>query len=173
MELISQIASTVLGGFLALTGVFLANILSEHSTEKRNQQKMLRGNGEELYSLISKWATLVFTKNLALYSVMRGEVTYNEYLDIYNNSGGMEGVDPHRMELLIYTYFPKLIPQYKKTRLMLEAHNQVVNDHKNAYEQGADGILFLKPFQQAQIKFEHESDMLKKEIIEQLSAISS
>jgi len=173
MELLSQVVIAILGGSLALTGVFLANKLAEHSTEKRNQQQMLRGNGEELYSLISKWSTLVFTKHLALYSVMRGELTYNEHLDIHNNSEGMEGVDPHRMELLIYAYFPKLISQYKLTRLALEKHNIIVNDHKNAYKQNDDGYSFIEPFQRAQIKFEQESDALKEGIIEQLSAINN
>jgi len=75
--------------------------------------------------------------------------------------------------LLIYAYFPNLPSQYKLTRLALEKHNKIVNDHKNAYNQNNDGDSFIKPFQLAQIKFEQESDALKAEVIEQLSAINN
>ena len=172
MELFSQIVIAVLGGSLALAGVFLSNKLTERSTEKQNQQQRLRGYGEELYSLLSKWSTLVFTTHIALYSVMRDEMSYNEHLDIHNSSKGREGIDPHRMELLIYAYFPKLIYQYKQTRLALEDHNEIVFDHKQAYKQGEAGDMFIEPFQKAQVKFELESDTLKKEIIEHLSAMN-
>lgn len=72
---------------------------------------------------------------------MRGEVSYNDHLDHYN-SRNSKNIDPHRMELLIHAYFPKIIPQYKQTRMALEEHNKIVGDHKQSYKQGDDGSAF-------------------------------
>lgn len=95
---------TVIGGFIALAGVFLSTrnsrALAElqlQNTRVAEQRKIYREAGSEVYSLFSSWGTLIFVMHLPLFSVMHQKISYNDYLDQQIEAGKNNRVDHHRM----------------------------------------------------------------------------
>ena len=112
-------ASTFLGGFIALVGVYFTNRSSlkakeaEFSHERTmKQQGTLRERGEELYELVENWANAMFSHYLVKNGIMKGDLTYNEGLDLEINNNNDFAVNFARLEMLIDVYFFDTRPEY-------------------------------------------------------------
>ena len=106
IDLVKTVVSPFLGGIIALCGVSLT---SRFDTKKRRQE-MLRGRGEELYTLNEKWLNGLTGYFLRRASVMQGKLTYNEALDLEIAEGSRHQThDFSRLEMLIDVYFLSLI----------------------------------------------------------------
>lgn len=170
--LMATLGASSITGVVAILSALLA---SRHASRSQKEQRLheramhthstMQERGEELYVLAAQFEKNVFVTHMPLYSVMKGEVSYNDYLDIVNGLNFSEKYDHNRMELLVEVYFPALRIQYKKMREKLELHNKVVSEHKSAYLSGEfEARHFLTPFQRAQLAFENEMNTMKEMI---------
>lgn len=180
MELNSELVSGFIGAIIGGTATVIASTLSlrgsrlvlekqlAHERELKNWE-VQQERGEELYGLIEVWSKAIFSMHLPLYSVMKGEATYNEYLDLFNSYEFDKRYDPNRLEMLIPVYFPSLLPLWETARARLEQHNAVVSDHKDAYRNGATkSLLYVEKFQAVQISFEKAVSDLKEALANEL-----
>lgn len=160
--------STILGGGLALLGVYLT---SRSDTEKRRKE-MLRGRGEELYVLNEKWLNGLCGYFLRRSSVMQGKLTYDQALELEIAEGRRNTHDFSRIEMLIDVYFPSTRPAYDRVIAGRDTLNDIASQHKRAYETGdLDGGHFHKPFLQAMQDIDKAGKSLKEAIIKDLRSI--
>lgn len=177
VEQLFQLSLVLIGGAVGIVAGHINNRANfraqqhqfnrELETQKAARQ---REHGEQLYSLFSRWAALVFTTHVPLFSVMKGSITYDDYLDLQIKQSP-DGIDHHRVELLIFAYFPEFSASYQNVMQALRELNAVILDHNHAYKAGRDGRDFIQPFEEAQKSFEKEADQLKQLIVTKLSAI--
>ncbi|HZG31289.1 MAG TPA: hypothetical protein VE079_22800 [Ensifer sp.] len=165
----------VIGGIIALAGVFVSTKNSRSLTERQIQntretdrQKTYREAGAELYTLFSDWGNLVIAIHVPLYSVMKGTISYNDYLDQQIKTSREHKTDHHRMEFLISCYFPETEPYYKEVRKLLEKKNKIISEHKFFHENGADEKQFIPIFKNAQLEFEEKMAEMKSSIINEV-----
>lgn len=76
-------------------------LASERDEQERQAQ---RQRLEELYALLGRWASVFVNHHTTYRRVMRGELTYNDALDLQIPGG--EKVDAERLFTLAELYFP-------------------------------------------------------------------
>ena len=168
------IIGVIIGTTLSILGVWLTNqfnikqLVVQLNNEKAQKSGSLkREKLEELYTLVSKWFHRIFAHYLKLTLVMRGEIDYNQYLDIVIKDGKEKDVDFSRLEMIIDIYGPELIPSFNKIMEVRSELNDIAAAHRKAYNAGnLNGERFLKPYGGVQIKLEELTKSFKKEIAE-------
>lgn len=142
---------------------------NQHETQRRN---VLREKGEEFFCLIEAWSTTIFTSHLPLYAVMKGEATYNDFLDHQISNLKIRTYDFNRFEMLSQVYFPSLETYISEARSKLEEHNEIVTEYKLYYEEGNQASQHhLEQFVDAQNLFENAVEALKKALASELRKI--
>jgi len=180
LEVLSKVSSeawvgllgVVVGTALSTFGVWLtnrANIkqlntqLDHEKTTNSNLRK--KEKLEELYILIDKWLSGMFSDYLILSLVMRGEIDYNQYFDQKIESGDKNNVDFTRLGMIVDIYGHELQPSYKAIMDARSELNDISIAHKRAYENGdIGGDKYLKPYTAAQLNIEKLTELFKKEI---------
>ena len=164
----------VVGASLSILGVWLSNrsnikqltIQLQHEKDT-NAVALRREKLEELYVLVDKWLSGIFSHYLNLTLVMRGEIDYNQYLDQVIEHGKENTVDFSRLGMIVDIYGHELQTSYQKIMEAREELNKISAAHKHAYKSGdIDGIKYLKPYTDAQLKLEELTEHFKKEIAE-------
>lgn len=171
MDLIASLAPAVVTGSVALLTIYLTNrgnnerlnmqLLHEKT---RQQTELIQARGEELYQLVYTWQNNFSTQYLAMASVMRGEISYNEGLDIQKDE--IADTDFGRIPMLIFVYFPKIQQKYDQVISLRSIVNERLSAHKAAYKLGEiDGTAFINPFNK-------DSLNLDKALVELMAAIA-
>ena len=155
------LSGVILGSLLTTLGVWLTNRSSERSTKLRlvHQEKLAHEKNrkeklEELYVLSSHWLTNLFANSLHLSFVMKGKITYNEYMDLSIKSSTNREHDFSRLEMIVGIYGQSLKETYDDVLEARSRVNRIAADHKAAYEKGQSGERFLETFTSAQIELE-------------------
>jgi hypothetical protein len=108
-----------------------------------------RERGEELYLLSEAYFNALTTHYLPYLSVMQGELTYNQALDmtIAQLNGQQNFL---RLEMLVHLYFPALTAALQAVFDTRDRANAILSAHKAAYKQGdIDGYKYVRPLQTA------------------------
>ncbi|MCG8672400.1 MAG: hypothetical protein MI867_23550, partial [Pseudomonadales bacterium] len=123
-----------------VAGVRLANKAAEAQLklrldhqDKKDQKEALRQRLEELYQLVDSWAGVVVSHHIAYRSVMYGEITYNQALDITNERD--HKMDSARLFTLADLYFPdshSLLEVIKSSRDLL---SDIQEEYKGIYKE--------------------------------------
>jgi hypothetical protein len=179
MLVLTPLLSAAMGGVVALTSVYFTNRsntkrlqLQLDREERRRNAETRRERGEELYMLTEAWLTGLAANYLTLLSVMRGNLTYNQHLDIVIEDGKARSVNFARIALLIDIYFPTTRKAYDQVLSARASLNKIAGAHKHAYKQGdIDGERFVGPFVQAQKAVEASGEVYKQQILESIRAI--
>lgn len=124
----SAILAASIPAVFALLGVIVANWwtfrqqveLFERDQRARRQELSLQ-RGEELYILTDKYLVLLAKNYLSLTGVMRGRLSYPEYLDLMSKESP-DGADFTRMQMLVAVHFPSLLPSFQN---ILNAREQL------------------------------------------------
>jgi len=180
ITLITALLSAALGGFVALVSVFFTNRgntarlkIQLDSEERKRKQDLLRGRGEELYELIDKWSTALFSYYMALPLVLQGTLSYNELLD-FQIKQSEKGVDGNfaRIEMLIDVYFPEVRSAYDDLIKGRDKINAIVLEHKRASQAGmVDSTVLAEQFNQRQSEVLQAAKKLKAQVLERIRAI--
>lgn len=172
-NIVTALGAATITGLVAIFSSFLAssnsikvqNLQREHDSETKKKSFMLE-RGEELFVSINKFATQTAVVHLPLYAVMKGELTYNHYLDHLISRTKKIDYDPTRIELLIQVYFPELSREYDIIRGKIDELNDVIERHKCTYKDsgGEEAPQFILPLQESQLTLENEFENLKSKI---------
>jgi hypothetical protein len=151
----------------------LAGETSASSESVKSNTQTLRARGEELFSLLHKWLTLLAGHYLRRNAVMQEKMTYNQCLDM-DIADGKTPFDFSRIELLINVDFPSariLFDQIIKERTNL---NTIERAFKRSYEDGyPDGEKFLSTYIRTQQSIEELGERLQKHLLEQIRSMKS
>jgi hypothetical protein len=170
----AALVAAVVTALITLTGVALTNRSSnqrlrmqlDHELQTKGQD-FQRERLEELYLLVEGWVNTLFMYFLPYARVMRGDLTFNQALDITIDVGGKSTVDFKRIEMIIDLYFPELRTDLDRVHAAREAANKIIHKYKKQYETGdTDGRQFLQPFLTAEKQVETEGVALKAKIIQ-------
>lgn len=179
LTLVTALASAVVGGALTVVGVWLTNRSSTarlrlqlgHEVDQRKAQ-ILRERGEELYVLVEGWLNGLAGYYLRKRLVMRGDLTYNESIDLGKADEKENPVNFGRLELLVNVYFPSASDAYKRTIHSRDAFDDIDTKYRQAYGAGdTDGTRFLEPFQKAIESIDTNGKALQSQILESIRAI--
>lgn len=180
VEIVSALGGAFVAGILTLGATLLSNhhnretlAQQERSAAKKSRTAALRERGEELYVSVDKFSKAVCTAYLPLFSVMRGRISYNEYLELFNKSNPSSEYDASRLQMLVAVYFSQSEPAYNDMQSALRVVNRVVHDFEQAYRSGRNGELFIEPLSEAQRIFDNKAECLKECIAVELRALDA
>lgn len=131
-QLAENSLSATFGGGLALLGVYFTN----RASEKTRRKEMLRARGEELYALNSKFVKGLSSYFLRRMSVVYGNLSYNQMLDLEIEDLKRNTYDLSRIEMLVDVYFPDARSAYDRLIEARDALNEVALKHKQACASG-------------------------------------
>lgn len=175
---IATIAASAVTGVVALLTVHLTNrgnndrIASQLSHEKQiARAELMREKGEELYELASEWQRNISTQCVAIHAVMRGDLTYNQALDLQNEA--VTRGKHYRIHLLAQAYFPDITGRLSEVEEKVEAVSKLRTYHKAAYQTGeaSAAAAFLRPFTDANLALSDAMDVLKGEIAARVGSL--
>lgn len=127
------------------------------------QKRMLeRERLEELFVLVGHWLDGLSGRFMALTLVMQGHQDYNHYLDsiITSESRG----DLQRMEMILGIYGQEVSSSYQQAVAAREQVNDLIAEHRQAYERGENGMQFVEPFTKLHLKLIEKCETLRADI---------
>lgn len=134
---------SILTGVFTLLGVWLANRSSlkqlttklNHEAERQTREAS-RARLEELYSLIDGWAGAVVIHHMTYGRVMKGELTYNEAMDLVLNKNN--AIDAKRLFTLAELYFPSAHGALQEIKSYRDAASDVLASFTRSYKQNGE-----------------------------------
>jgi hypothetical protein len=173
--------AAVLGSLIALTSSYLTNRsntrrlkLQFELDRETKEREFIRDKVEELYLLHEEWLNVFVSSNLPFISVMKGEITYNDALDMFIDGNKNRTVDFKRLQMLVDLYFPDVKASFDRLATARDEVNKIKSEHKRQYKRGnIDGTAYVMPFIEAQQKLEGEASHVKEQIIQQSTRFKS
>jgi hypothetical protein len=171
----ATIYPAILGALIALISVYLTNrsttqrlrLQFELEREARNKD-FIRDKLEELYLLHEAWLNALATSYLPFLSVMKGEMTYDDALDLFIKNNKSPTVDFKRLQMLVDLYFPEIKVAFDQLSAARDGANAIKSAHKREYKAGhLDGLPFALPFIEAQQLLQKQALVVRAQIIEQ------
>jgi hypothetical protein len=178
LKIIPVAVYTAIGGALiALISAYLTNrsnirrLRLQFELERETKEReFIRDKLEELYLLNEGWLNVFASSNLPFISVMKGEITYNDALDMFIDSNKNRTVDFKRLQMLVDLYFPEIRPAFDQLATARDQVNKIKSEHKRQHKRGnIDGTAYVMPFIEAQQKVEREGSFVREQIIQQSS----
>ena len=169
------------GATIALIGVIITVlvglVLSERTHRWQLQdenRKIAHEHGEELYPLISKWGMAQISWFLQLRLVMRDQIDYNKYLDLYIEDNQNKDFKISKIEFLISVHFPELSDDWKKCVLFVQIASQTEDDFKQEYKTGMHrGEIYLPKLSKQVSEAQAEIERTLSNLVSSVSRISS
>jgi hypothetical protein len=142
IQLIVSIATITGSGVIS---VIIAHKLAAGRAEREFRRKKL----EEVFMATHRFCITLFSANFIWTKVMSKEIDYNQALEIFiENNSGKDDNHHDVAVMLINIYFPELKPSFNAILDRRNRINLIHRGFKEAYKQGLDCSLFLKPFHQ-------------------------
>ena len=149
------IMGTLIGSSLTIIGVILTNrsnterLKTQFQHEKNvRRQELKRERAEELYVESKKYLNALCSHYLPYKKVMKGELTFNQALDLTIDNGTKKDYEHHRVTMIIDMYFPNLQQPLNEIMAKRDYLNRIVTGYKDQYKTGdTDGTKWLDPFQ--------------------------
>ena len=131
----------VITGFFTVLSAYLANRAStrqlslklRHDSE-RDRLEARRERLEKLYSLLTAWSKQAASYYLPFLSVMKGDLTYNQALDLTIDR--KNAIDVDRLFTLAELYFDSGHARLDEIRQILKKLNSVNEEFKRLYKTG-------------------------------------
>lgn len=165
---------------VAFVGVALTNrsntarLQLQLAHEIKSQDRALRRDRcEELYVLVDRWSTLLVSDKLPYMKVMRGELTYNQALDMTIVAGDKENVPQvQRIRAIVEIYFPELVPDLSALFEARDSAAHIESTYRAQYKTGhVDGSTFLAPMGSALELIHDRAEKLQVRIAEAARAV--
>jgi len=160
----------LLTSLLTLLGVRYTNkgnnerlkIQLEHD-QKVKREELIRTRLEELYVESTKYMDKMTIHFLPYRRVMKGEITYNQALDLTLES--KIDYDPIRVKMIMDMYFPALNATFKEVEKSLDRASKIQHGFKLQYKQGnPDGEKWLPLFQESLEDLAESTSAFKKHV---------
>jgi hypothetical protein len=127
------------------SGVVSAIVTHKLSTE-RAEREFRRKKLEELFFAVHTFCTKLFSANIIWPQVMRGEITYNDGLELIIKNHDRQDKSYDIAEMLINIYFPELLPHLQAILKRRDQINRIQSEFKKSYQRQESCDSFLKPF---------------------------
>jgi hypothetical protein len=158
--------ATLLAVYLTNKGNTSRLLLQLEEERKTKSSILLREKLEELYLLASKYATSLAAYYLPYLSVMKGELEYNQALEMTIERGRKESPDFDRLQMLIELYFPSLSKSLNQLIENRDKANDILFAHKAEYKKGnRNNQEFLEQMLAALKQINQSSNTFKSSII--------
>ena len=119
----------------------------EHEKET-NKVNLTRDRLEELYILSDQYFNALVSHQLPLRMVMKGEISFNDALDLHIEWGKEKNIDYQRLDMIIEMYFKELQEPYNEVLKIRDELNDISEGYKEQYKNGDyDGKKWLLLFQ--------------------------
>lgn len=178
-EALVGLVGVMLGAVISIFGVWITNrscisqlrIQLEHeknTTESTLQREKL----EELYLLLDKWLNALFGQSRTLLLVMKGDLDYNQHLDIIIEDDKEKSVDFGRLRMIANIYGHALQPSYQKIINAKTVLNKIEDAHMHSYKIGdIDGRIYIKSYTDARNTLENLTLSFMKEVADHIKLI--
>jgi len=113
----------------------VAAIVTYKLNSDRQESLLLRKKLEELTISLIGFCNQLGTNFLPYLSVMNGEISFNQALDIVIDSKETERYY-HKVAMIINIYFPNFSNDLEKIHSVRNLGNKIINDFKYQYKQG-------------------------------------
>ncbi|MBI5048780.1 MAG: hypothetical protein HZB54_07530 [Deltaproteobacteria bacterium] len=125
-QLILSVATIICSGVVSAIVTYKLNA-------RKDERQLLRQKLEELNLAMLRFCTQLDTNFLPYISVMTGNITYNQALDIVLNSKDTEK-NYDKISMIVNIYFPQLSSNLENIHTARGAGNEVIHDFKRFYE---------------------------------------
>jgi hypothetical protein len=139
IQLVISIATILSSGVVS---AIVTHKLSTGHAEREFRRKKL----EELFMAVHTYCTKLFTANIMWPRVMRGEIDYNEGLDIFMKGHGEKDTSAETAIMLINIYFPELRPGLDAIFQRRDQINRIQSEFKRTYQRDEPCDSFVRPF---------------------------
>lgn len=164
----------LVGSVFTILGIWITNranlkrleIQLKHAKET-NKENLMRDRLEELYILSDKYFNTLVSHQLPLRIVMRGEMSFNDALDLHIEWGKEKKFDYQRLDMIIEMYFNELQEPYNEVLKIRDELNNISEGYKNQYKTGDyDGKRWLDLFQPKLEQLTQETENFRKKLTE-------
>lgn len=138
------VCAAAVAALSTLAGVRLASQAAESQLklrlahdDKKDHKEALRARLEELYQLVDQWAGEVVSHHTTYRSVMRGQLTYNQALDITIKHGVK--INAARMFTLADLYFPNCHAVLVDIRTARDTAARIQGEFGELYRESGEG----------------------------------
>lgn len=166
------LAGVIFGSLLTTLGVWLTNRSNTKQALQRLQheervasERVRKERLEELYILVCHWSNLFFKHYVNLDLVMKGSLSYNDYLDIITAPSD-DKAEYSRIQMIVDIYGEDVLSYYEAVEEAKVKVNHVNAQHKKAYKLGRSGLDFINPAKEAQLVLGDALDAFKLAIAE-------
>ncbi|MCK9425782.1 MAG: hypothetical protein M0Q21_07075 [Ignavibacteriaceae bacterium] len=173
IEFLNTFITVLSTGAVTLLAVYFTNqanykklLLQTELDKEFKTKEIIREKLEELYLLTDIWLNTNVTHWMPYLSVMMGELTYNQALDLTIQQSEKNKHEFYRIKMIIDLYFPAIRKQYDEVLKVQSSINKILYDHKRDYKNGdIDGLKYAEPFLNEQKTFVKKSEILMQGII--------
>ncbi|HBR6336191.1 hypothetical protein ACJV1Z_01320 [Klebsiella pneumoniae] len=134
MDQYVSLISSLIGVLGTLGGAWIANLYSEKRftaqavLDKSIQNtKLITSKAEDLYLLLTIWQKYVFNYQNLQVSLVKGEITKDQFYDFVSRTSVKETHD--RLDTLLPIYFPELTQYMKKLRENIALGNDAFDSY--------------------------------------------
>lgn len=155
-------------GTILASGV-TSTIVTYRLNRRKERFEFLRGKAETLYLAVDQFVKLLSIHALSYYPVLKGDIDWNQMLDLQIASGSKpgrhEGADV--MEMLVALYFLSVRPALADLLKARDGFNAITHEMKRDYKQYGriPADRHGQRFQQAVDLINAKGDILKKTTI--------
>lgn len=164
----------IMGALITLFGVWLSNRSSvrvlrmqlQHERDEKQRDKT-RERHEQLYIESRRYFGDIVSYFLPYRSVMRGDMTYNQALDM-TIAGGKSNSDANRVFMLVDFYFPEFREDLQEVVRVRDQLNKIMGGFKEQYRTGdTDGTRWLELFQPAFEELAQKMEAFEERVAQQ------
>lgn len=134
-EFLTVIISVSLSGVVAVWLTYMLNT-------KYQKKELYRIKLEEIYISFNQWSKYVFGTHNYLFPLFNSEITYNQYLDKFIETGkSFDSLYPEKMKMAITFYHPYLEQNLKRVEAVLSELNLLREKFKLEYTRGSSNSI--------------------------------
>lgn len=136
----STIVTILLGLATILTSGVTSSIVTYRLNRSKEQAFFMRQKAEALYLAANEFSLGFSSLLIGYLPVTRGEISYNQMLDMQIERGKANKNDAHEtMIMLSSIYFPEVFEEIEKLHAVRDKYSLIKQAHRTAYHEG-DGI---------------------------------
>ena len=154
---------TIIG---VIIGGLFSNIIPHFLKVRSDYKKFRKSKLEDLYNDLCNWSnTAICLLVWNFYLVLRKEIDWDEYLNIFNKSNADDKIQFFKSEIIVNLYFQELITDLNNlTESIRDIRRFIYSDIIKTYHSGADILIHKTVFDDKANKVNSLAEVLKNKI---------
>jgi hypothetical protein len=159
--------ATILG-----SGVVSA-IVAHKFTVSRAEREFRRKKLEELFLAADRYCRHLMTWNMVWTPVMKGDLDYNQGLDVQLQNKDKLTQDYEVIDMLVALYFQELRTDLDKILSRRDKTNEIHSAFRKTYEQQGETEQYIKPFNAQLLQLTSDEKSFKAKVVELANKLSA